>query len=761
MRWLFAFVLLAISASADAAYWQGQTYAGPPQITCNLVTGVASVGGPCTATTLCNGSADDAPAFKAFNTWAVANQGSSNQVVLTIPTGATCFFNSNQTYPASTTGQANIFTIGINNLIVDGGSGATLTSVGGTGFVLGVEGVCQQGIASGSGCSARIQTVSAGATQVTLTAASFAAGYISRFSVGKWIMIGGLDVQGLFQAPFGFPPNQTYFEWRQITAICNNTVGCVGSAVITLSSQLNNTYLSTWPNYNSGSAFEADAGGAATIWLMGDYWNSQKEFRNLTLSQNGQIGLGGRYQTLRGVTVTNTGGNCGPLPTQNEYWSMYNSTYSCNVEVDKLVGNILMDTSTFNSIEYQSNSIANLTMRNSTAAFMYGSARNSQIIDTTLNFWRPGTHYGAAESVVCIRCAVTTYDPPPQGTFGSNLTPPAFTMASGVISWPVDLTGHEAQTWASPTNVPVFFGTSAAYNSIGVFRATGISGGTWPAGDNQTANPTVTIGLGSKNLNVSTNLFASGDVGKVIAVGGAGGGGGAFTLYTHIVTFTDAQNVVLYDAAASAVAGVVKTVQWGTAPVNVQTNQAGGFPSLASLGGNIIFRVSQAYQFTCDACTGDAVLTAMNIQNGATPLSPIGSFSKRTYTAQAAGGSIGAMTGQGKLVSLTIDVTQAYTGSGAGILNPTGQFHNYTIKQSDWTEYDWVPVINVKQSGTRVITPSGVTCNGSPGGCSGDTNMTVPEAVWVQSGVAPSLSLAGSGGVNPTFSITLQTDQTP
>jgi len=489
MRWLLALISIFIATNAEARFPRGTII---PQITCNLVTGVASVGGPCTATTACNGVSDDAPAFKAFNTWALANQGSTNQVVLTIPSGSTCFFSTSQSYSGSV--QANVFSNSINNLIVDGGSGSTLTSVGGTGFVLGTDGLCQAGLTDASGCSARIQTVSAGSTIVTLTAASLAAGYISRFSVNKWIMIGGLDVQGLFQQPYGYPPNQTYFEWRKITNVN------AGTGVITLDRVTTNAYLSTWPNYNSGNAFEADAGGAATIWVMNDAWNSTKEFRNLTLTQNGQIGIVGRNVTLRNVTVSNTGGNCGPLPTQNESWSIYNSTWSCNVEVDKLVETMTMDTSTFNSVEYQSSSIANLVMRNSTASFMYGSARNSQIIDTTLSFWRPGTHYGATESVVCTRCTVTTYDPPPQGTFGSNLTPPAFTMAGGIISWPVDLTGHEAQIWASPTNVPVFFSSSTGYNSIGVFKITDINGGIWPAADNQSASPTVTIGLGSFNI---------------------------------------------------------------------------------------------------------------------------------------------------------------------------------------------------------------------------------------------------------------------
>src|SRR4051812_45185237 len=193
--------LLGLAGAAQAAFAIFQTYAGPPQIACNLVTGIASIGGPCTSTTTCNNTGDDAPAFKAFNTWARTNQGSTNQVVLTIPAGSNCVFNSGQTYSGVLT--ENTFASAINNLIVEG-TGATLTA-GTNGFRLGGGGVCYIGIASASGCSARIQSAAAGSSTVTLTSGSFGSGYLSRFAIGNWIMIGGLDPQGLYNNPFGDP----------------------------------------------------------------------------------------------------------------------------------------------------------------------------------------------------------------------------------------------------------------------------------------------------------------------------------------------------------------------------------------------------------------------------------------------------------------------------------------------------------------------------------------------------------------------------
>ena len=143
---------------------------------------------------------DDAPKFMAFNKWARAHQG-SRQVVLTVPNGAQYWFGSS----ASNVGLGNAWAAGMNNLLVEG-TGATLSSVGGAGFWLGGRGVCQAGIASANGCSARIQTAQAGAAQITLTSSSLTAGHISRFPVGKWLMLGGLDTQGIWNAPYGFPP---------------------------------------------------------------------------------------------------------------------------------------------------------------------------------------------------------------------------------------------------------------------------------------------------------------------------------------------------------------------------------------------------------------------------------------------------------------------------------------------------------------------------------------------------------------------------
>src|SRR6185436_17873362 len=184
--------------------------------------------------------------------------------------------------------------------------------------------------------------------------ASLAAGYVSRFSIGDWIMFGGLDTQGQWAFAIGFPPNQTYFEWRQITNVN------AGTGVITLDRPLTNTYLDTWPNYNTGTNFEADNGGPATIWTVGagvanGTWNTTLEYVGLTFYQSGQIYANGRNVTYRNATFPAATG-LGAIPTQNETFTAIGTTWNAVIEVDKLIGTFTLDSSTIPLLQFQSNS---------------------------------------------------------------------------------------------------------------------------------------------------------------------------------------------------------------------------------------------------------------------------------------------------------------------------------------------------------------------------------------------------------------------
>lgn len=615
---------------------------------------------------------DDAPKFGAFNTWAVANQGVDNQVVLTVPTGAICWFGSRWANPLVIS-FGTYWAAGINNLIVEG-TGATLTSIDGSGFQLGGDGMCFIGIASANGCSARIQTVSAGSSTVTLTASSLSSGYISRFTVGRWIMIGGLDPQGQFNQAYGDPANNRYFEWRKITAVDGST------GVITLDRPLDSDYLSTWPLYNAGDNFHSDNGGPATIWAVGstgNTWGITAEYRGLTINQGGQTYGKGKSVTYRNVTF---GGTNGAIPTENESWSAINVNYGAftTLETDKLVGTMLFDNVNLHRLYNQSTATHLFVMRNSTITnAVFGTPTRTEITDSTMTLFRPGaTGYGGSSSTVCVRCNVADFQLDGGVLVPSGSTSPfVMSMTGGLISFlNTDVYGEYPMTAVmTPPNGNIYMG-GGGYTSLGLLNVQSMS--------------------------------------------------------------QDATNTY------------------------VQTNEAGGFPGITVTG----LRTHPSPQWTCDDCSGDADIVRTNIQNGATAAAPLGSYARQAYAPTSAQGELGPVFVRGKLVSLTIDVTQAYTGTGSASLNATARFNNLgTVKQSDWTNWAWGPVINLKQAGVRVITPGGVTCDGAPGACSGDTinstNGFPPEAVWISNVFNPYMGSSFSGGVNPQFTITMQTDQ--
>ena len=111
----------------------------------------------------------------------------------------------------------------------------------------------------------------------------------------------------------------------------------------------------------------------------------------------------------------------------------------------------------------------------------------------------------------------------------------------------------------------------------------------------------------------------------------------------------------------------VQALTQDTTNTYIQTNEAGGFPTLAS---PIFYRIHPSSQFTCDACTGDPAAVATNVQSGAMPLAPLGTYSRRIYAPTGPSKNLGSLVVKGKLVSLTINVT--VTGS-RGSASPSGQ----------------------------------------------------------------------------------------
>ena len=134
----------------------------------------------------CNGITDDAPAFAAFNQWAI-NQ--TLLVQLTIPPKSVCLFLT-PTGKYWAKGIKQLHVIGYNATISDG-------NANNGGFFLGGIGVIQD-----NHHSARFATANKGDSSVSLLQLSD----ISLFTIGNWVLITGLDLMG-----YGYPPNPQFF----------------------------------------------------------------------------------------------------------------------------------------------------------------------------------------------------------------------------------------------------------------------------------------------------------------------------------------------------------------------------------------------------------------------------------------------------------------------------------------------------------------------------------------------------------------------
>ena len=367
----------------------------------------------------CNGARNDNAAFTAFNSWAKTWQArNSGQIELDIPSGSVCMFtNSSKT-------QGNWFARGIKNLLVVG-YGATLSDNNGNGNGFFLGGFGQFG---DNAHSARLATVAAGANTVTLLTPTQA----SMFQVGNWVLITGLDMMG-----YGYPTNAAFFEYVQITAINPNT------GAITFAAPLRNGYKSTWPLYNAGNAYQTDQGGPATLYALDPSWNTQVEYRGLTISQAGQTYANGRSVTFRDVTFT--GAACG-VPTQNMLWQAINTNMSgCHMEVDKLIDTLVLSGVTIRMVAFQSASVNSFSMDSSNVSYtMNGTPITSNISNSTIASFMPGAYaYGVSRQTTCTNCVINALVTGGFAEQGIN----NYSMANGILSIP---NSHGPVTWAVP-----------------------------------------------------------------------------------------------------------------------------------------------------------------------------------------------------------------------------------------------------------------------------------------------------------------------
>lgn len=706
----------------------------------------------------------------------------------------------------------------------------------------------QIGIDQAGGKSARVKTINPGATTIELTTASASAGHISRFAVGRYIMVTGWDIQGEFQAAYGFPPNFQWVEFRKVTDITGN--------ILTIDSPLTYFYDQNWIENHRGTQFEADGGGPATIFDLAAGWDADVVFNGGEYSAGGLINCCGRSFTING------GNSVGEpiFPSVNYYWkAVGHSAPDARCEIDKLVEVAEFTGGDWFRLQTQSSS-CRLLKANGGAVLgnVDGTAKTTEFDNITITngLKISPISYGKADTFTCTNSVVNgaitggLLCKGPSDGIAQDLGYQGIitSMASGLITIPKCFGANIGRVFMpDPDGVLMW---SGQFGKFGSFKVLSVTQDSWPATDDQQSTPTLTVGGNAKTVQSSTSIFSSGDVGKVIYIpaimnnggysnctlsnanpavvtqtnhgkvagdrfrfaAGSGvlpsgvtagtwyyvlstglttstfrfsatdggtaidttGGGGSGTVmasyfggvYTSITGYVDSQNITIYHAVTAPVFTAARSIQWGTCNAYIQTDQPGGLPNgglWSSIGTGLLSIYAPAgHSIRFENCTAPSSTAAQqatlaDLCQSAAWDRPLWSYTKRTYDGTTGGAGAPAVAVLGKIISIKVNVTKAYTG--AGTLNMGFSFFDNlrmnAVGGSGYTTYG--PRFNMKNAGERVIQTGSTT-----GAQTGDTNLNISSDMWIDASYQVSMSRDISGESSsdwPSFTVEFILDQ--
>jgi hypothetical protein len=362
-----------------------------------------------------DGTTDDSPAVDRWLAWAQA-QGTA-PVELYMPPGNYHFAGDND------------LTYGLYNVTISG-YGAIVDSL-----QIGTDLLHDD-----FDHSARIQTVSAGATSVDLVTPADA----SKFSVGQWVLVSGLELQGGAGGIGGFPPNFQFFEYKQIVNI--------SGSVVTFASPLANSYESTWPVVDSLQGGSFNVGGPATIYALGPTFDAQQTILGLEVTANPNHNNGAVFMEA-GLSLVLDGmkfDGLGPAPSVGQSVVIRNSYFGTSNEIDKVLSYLEYDNDTGQTLLVQSAAPETLVINHSAFNELVGTAQNTSIENSTIGLVMAGPNFfGVGESLSIINSSIATalesdlHINPSQVSFnnGTFSVATASPDAHSVYAWAVP--GHE------------------------------------------------------------------------------------------------------------------------------------------------------------------------------------------------------------------------------------------------------------------------------------------------------------------------------
>lgn len=253
----------------------------------------------------------------------------------------------------------------------------------------------------------------------------------SLFSVGSKIMVGGWANQAYYGAPYGYPSNPHWFEYR--TVVSTNAT----THEVCVDAPFANLYKSTWPQYNPGRfIFEVDQGGPATIYALNPTWETTIEFKDIALiTPNGQTTSNGRNITWRDVKMV--GVHCA-IPTQNVTHNWINVDAStCSIETDKIVGTWNIIGGSIKKINIQSSSMDTINVDGTAIDAWFGSPKKLNITNSAATSTiQVGTlAYGASDESICTNCTTPDFTRNTPIDRADEASHP-WSMSAGVITIP-------------------------------------------------------------------------------------------------------------------------------------------------------------------------------------------------------------------------------------------------------------------------------------------------------------------------------------
>ena len=347
--------------------------------------------------------------------------------------------------------QPSLFKINSSGNFTDGITNFLWTSVGGAStryngaLIFCTNGALQfgaKGLWNDNLHDGRIQSVSAGATSVTLSNAAL---YTLFTTNGNLAMISGVDCQG-----FGYPPGPVIFQYVHIT-------GATSGGVISFAEPLQSSYEAGWPNFYAGDASHIDAGGPATIYALPPNFNTWGTFQNMTISNGTQSYCDG-YGPITFANGSFAGGN-GVIASQNNQMIRLNwdKGPGYSEELDKCEGSLTESNCYGVGIITQSQSVNNMTLVGCIYTNNVGVTGNVFITNCSISNLTVGaSSYGGGGVTLYASNDVFSNIVMETGVTGAT----AFITNNGVLVSPI---ASGAITWAVPYQRITFNGPSGKW----------------------------------------------------------------------------------------------------------------------------------------------------------------------------------------------------------------------------------------------------------------------------------------------------------